>query len=79
MADALLELRGVSKSYNGRAKALSDINLSIGRGEFVSVIGSSGAGKSTMLRCVNRLIDPTEGMVTFDSRDITRVRGRELR
>lgn len=79
MADALLELRGVSKSYNGRAKALSDINLSIGRGEFVSVIGSSGAGKSTMLRCVNRLIDPTEGTVTFDGRDITRVRGRELR
>ncbi len=79
MADALLELRGVSKSYNGRAKALSDINLSIGRGEFVSVIGSSGAGKSTMLRCVNRLIDPTEGMVTFDGRNITRVRGRELR
>lgn len=79
MADALLELRGVSKSYNGRAKALSDISLSIGRGEFVSVIGSSGAGKSTMLRCVNRLIDPTEGTVTFDGRDITRVRGRELR
>lgn len=79
MADALLELRGVSKSYNGRAKALSDISLSIGRGEFVSVIGSSGAGKSTMLRCVNRLIDSTEGTVTFDGRDITRVRGRELR
>lgn len=79
MADALLELRGVSKSYNGRAKALSDISLSIGRGEFVSVIGSSGAGKSTMLHCVNRLIDPTEGTVTFDGRDITRVRGRELR
>lgn len=79
MADALLELRGVSKSYNGRAKALSDISLSIGRGEFVSVIGSSGAGKSTMLRCVNRLIDLTEGTVTFDGRDITRVRGRELR
>ncbi len=79
MADALFELRGVSKSYNGRAKALSDISLSIGRGEFVSVIGSSGAGKSTMLRCVNRLIDPTEGTVAFDGRDITRVRGRELR
>ncbi len=79
MTGALLELRGVSKSYNSRAKALSDVSLSIARGEFVSVIGSSGAGKSTMLRCANRLIDPTAGTVMFDGRDITRIRGRELR
>lgn len=78
-SEALLELRGVSKSYNGRARALSDVSLSVRRGEFVSVIGSSGAGKSTMLRCVNRLIDPTDGTVMFNGRDITRIRGRAMR
>ncbi len=77
--DVLLELRGLAKSYDGRARALDGANLEVRRGEFVSIIGSSGAGKSTLLRCVNRLIDPTEGSVTFDGDDVTRVRGRALR
>lgn len=77
--DVLLELRGLAKSYDGRARALDGVNLEVRRGEFVSIIGSSGAGKSTLLRCVNRLIDPTEGSVTFDGDDVTRVRGRALR
>lgn len=78
-AGALLELRGVTKSYNGWSKALDDATLSVSRGEFVSIIGCSGAGKSTLLRCVNRLIDPTLGQVVFDGQDITSVRGRALR
>ena len=77
--DVLLELRGLAKRYDGRARALDGANLEVRRGEFVSIIGSSGAGKSTLLRCVNRLIDPTEGSVTFDGDDVTRVRGRALR
>ena len=77
--DVLLELRGLAKSYDGRARALDGVNLEVRRGEFVSIIGSSGAGKSTLLRCVNRLIDPTEGSVTFDGDDVTQVRGRALR
>ena len=77
--DVLLELRGLAKSYDGRARALDGVNLEVRRGEFVSIIGSSGAGKSTLLRCVNRLIDPTEGSVIFDGDDVTRVHGRALR
>jgi phosphonate transport system ATP-binding protein len=75
---ALLEMRGVSKVY-GATRALTDITLSIGEGQFVSVIGPSGAGKSTLLRCVNRLVDATEGTIILDGQDITKVRGRELR
>lgn len=77
--DLLLDLCGVTKSYNNWSKALDDVALSINRGEFVSIIGCSGAGKSTLLRCINRLIDPTSGRVIFDGKDVTEVRGKELR
>jgi len=48
-------------------------------GPFVGVIGRSGAGKSTLLRLVNRLINPTTGPIKFDARQITGLRGRDLR
>lgn len=75
----LLSLGSVSKSYNGKAKALDGVSLTVGRGQFVSVIGSSGAGKSTLLRCVNRLIDPSEGRIEFDGKDVLALGKRELR
>ena len=72
MADSdLLVIDDLSKSYNGKSKALDGINVTVGRGEFVSVIGCSGAGKSTFLRCINRLIDPTEGSIIFNGEDVS--------
>lgn len=80
MADSdLLVIDDLSKSYNGKSKALDGINVTVGRGEFVSVIGCSGAGKSTFLRCINRLIDPTEGSVIFNGEDVTKMSKRKLR
>lgn len=80
MADSdLLVIDDLSKSYNGKSKALDDINVTVGRGEFVSVIGCSGAGKSTFLRCINRLIDPTEGSIVFNGEDVTKMSKRQLR
>lgn len=76
---ALLELQQVSKTYDTITKALQDISLTVDKGEFVSIIGPSGAGKSTLLRCINRLIDVTEGTIVFDGRDITQVKGKDLR
>lgn len=75
----LLELQGVSKTYDNVTKALQDISLEIAEGEFVSVIGPSGAGKSTLLRCINRLIDASQGVILFDGENITHVRGKNLR
>ena len=80
MADSdLLVIDDLSKSYNGKSKALDGINVTVGRGEFVSVIGCSGAGKSTFLRCINRLIDPTEGSIIFNGEDVTKMSKRQLR
>ena len=77
--ETLLQVEGLTKSYDGSSKALEGVSFSLNRGEFVSLIGSSGAGKSTLLRCINRLIDPTSGSVVFDGRETSSARGRALR
>jgi NitT/TauT family transport system ATP-binding protein len=61
-----IEVRSLSKTYltvDGSFEALRDVDLTIGRGEFVSVIGVSGCGKSTLLRIVGGLLEPTAGLV----------------
>src|SRR6478736_21080 len=69
-----VEVRGVSKSFGvdgRRVTVLDDINMTIGMGEFVSVIGPSGCGKSTLLKVVAGLIDADEGSVTIDGESVT--------
>lgn len=75
----LLTVEHLTKSYDGKGKALHDVSLSLRRGEFVTVIGPSGAGKSTFLRCINRLIDASEGSIEFDGREITCMNKRQMR
>jgi NitT/TauT family transport system ATP-binding protein len=61
-----IAVRSLSKIYptvDGSFEALRDVNLTIGRGEFISVIGVSGCGKSTLLRIVGGLLEPTRGVV----------------
>ena len=75
----LLEIKGVSKTYDNVTKALHDVSFDIEEGEFVSIIGPSGAGKSTLLRSINRLVDASQGVIMFDDEDITKVKGKDLR
>jgi osmoprotectant transport system ATP-binding protein len=65
----VIELRDVSKRF-GDGWAVRDVSLSIARGELVAVMGESGSGKTTIVRMVNRLIDPDEGTVAIDGRDV---------
>ena len=69
-ADTIIEIRHLQKTF-GDHEVLSDINLEVHRGEVVSIIGSSGSGKSTMLRCVNLLETPSGGEILFHGKDIT--------
>ena len=68
--DVIIELAHLEKSFGGHG-VLKDISLSVKRGEVISVIGSSGSGKSTMLRCINLLEAPTGGQIFFEGQDIT--------
>ena len=77
-AQAALTLTDVSKLFD-ETRAVDDVTLKIEPGQFVGVIGRSGAGKSTMLRLINRLIDPTQGSISFGGAEITSLRGRDLR
>ena len=74
----MLELIGVTKRFGSKA-AVSDVSLSIKNGAFIGVIGRSGAGKSTVLRMINRLVDPSEGRIMFDGMDVTALKGQTLR
>lgn len=67
--DVIIELSHLEKKF-GDHEVLKDINLSVKRGEVISVIGSSGSGKSTMLRCINLLEIPTGGKIYFEGADI---------
>ena len=68
--NVIIELSHLEKSF-GDHEVLKDINLTVNRGEVISVIGSSGSGKSTMLRCINLLEIPTGGKILFEGTDIT--------
>ena len=67
--DIVLELSHLEKAF-GDHQVLRDINLQVRRGEVISIIGSSGSGKSTMLRCINLLEEPTGGKIYYGGTDI---------
>ena len=73
-----LSLKNQTRQF-GETTAVDNVTLDIAAGEFVGVIGRSGAGKSTMLRLLNRLIDPTSGSISFDGVEITSLKGKALR
>lgn len=73
----LLSLECIS-SYYGDARALADVSLEVGEGEIVAVIGSNGAGKTTMLRTISGLIHPRAGRICFQGAAIERMQAHHL-
>ena len=69
---SMLELQNISKAYGDRT-VLSDISLSIEKGEIVSILGPSGCGKTTLLNLVLGLVTATDGRILFDGVDLTHV------
>jgi branched-chain amino acid transport system ATP-binding protein len=68
----LLEISGLSSHY-GRIQAVRGIDVTVGEGELVALVGANGAGKTTMLRCISGVQPLTGGTIRFDGRDITRM------
>ena len=76
-ARPLLELRGLDVRYGG-IRALQAIDLTVHEGEVVTLLGANGAGKSTTLRAVSRLIDAHAGQIAYAGHDVTRTRADEI-
>ncbi len=74
----MIEFRGVSKVYNNGTEALHNINLEVKDGEFVFIVGSSGAGKSTFLKLIMCEERPNSGQIIIDNQDITRIRKKKI-
>ncbi|AOA01831.1 MULTISPECIES: betaine/proline/choline family ABC transporter ATP-binding protein [Carnobacterium] len=75
----MLEFKNVSKVYKGGKKAVDDVSLSFEKGEFIAFIGTSGSGKTTTMRMINRMIEPTSGQILINGEDIAKKDPVELR
>ena len=75
----MIVFENVGKKYPNGFQGLKNVNLKIDQGEFVAIIGLSGAGQSTLLRTINRMHDVTEGKLTVDDVDVMTLSGKSLR
>jgi phosphonate transport system ATP-binding protein len=76
---AALSVRGLVKEYVRGKRVLDGVNLEVGDLGLTAIIGPSGTGKSTLVRCINRLVEPTAGEILFEGRDLVRLPRSELR
>lgn len=89
MKKPILEVNGLKKYFDvhggvfsrkvGEIKAVDDVSFSVMEGEILGIVGESGCGKSTTGKAILRLIEPTEGAIKFDGKDITHVNDEEMR
>ena len=75
----MLRIQNLGKVYEDGTVALTDVSFEVPEAEFVAVIGLSGPGKSTLLRCINRLIEPTSGEIWWNDIQLSHITGEELR
>ncbi len=79
MDNAALSIRDLTKEYVRGKPVLRGISLDFAGSGFTAIIGPSGTGKSTLIRCINRLVEPTAGSVIFENQDIVALPRRALR
>ena len=77
--DRSIQIRGLVKEYKSGVPVLKGIDLTIKGEGITAIIGPSGTGKSTLLRCINRLVEPTAGEILFQGMDLAKLKGTELR
>ena len=74
----MIELENVSKSYSTGAPAIKKIDLTIGKGEFVFVVGNSGSGKSTLIKLLLKELEPTEGIIKINGRVLNNIKRKKI-
>lgn len=74
----MIKFKNVSKLYENKVKALTDVNIDIETGEFVFLVGPSGSGKSTFIRMLLKEIDPTEGTITVGNADLSAIKRKHI-
>jgi phosphonate transport system ATP-binding protein len=77
--DRSLVIKNLCKEYRAGQPVLKDVSLTVAGRGMTAIIGPSGTGKSTLIRCINRLVDPTAGKILFRGQDLVRLNGRDLR
>ncbi|WP_404364265.1 phosphonate ABC transporter ATP-binding protein [Marinobacter sp.] len=75
----MLEISNLVKRYGNDESVLKGLDLAVEGNSVVAIVGASGAGKSTMLRCINRLVEPTSGSIKLNGRELVSLRGAGLR
>ena len=75
----MIKIENLVKVYDNGLKAVNNISLEVKKGEIFGIIGMSGAGKSSLIRCINRLESPTEGNIFIDGKDIVTMNKKELK
>ena len=70
ISEEILNVRSLEKTYVGGVHAVRGVSFEVNKGESLAIIGSSGSGKSTVLRCINRLIEPTKGVIKLRGEQI---------
>ena len=74
----MLTVENLSFRYKGRPLILDDVSFSLENGHFLAILGNNGVGKSTLLKCFNRILTPCGGRISMDGVDLARLSGREL-
>ena len=74
----MIELTNMKKEYSKGVAALNGVSLTIEQGEFVFVVGDSGSGKSTLIRLIMKELEPTEGKIVVNGKDLTRMRHKHV-